>query len=347
MLLYLNTKSAQKQAMNNHPSIKQAPQKPNSPSAQRQKEWFHFLDLTHSALKALGLQRVETPTLTKCIGTEPDLNFFKTQFNSPIGRKKNQTFFLSPSPEMNMKRLICQGWNDIYEIKKCFRNSETGPLNPIEFYMLEWYRTNANLKSIKKDLYFLLNFISQKHFGKSFPPLKEVRMKDLFWQYLKIKLKPSSPKKDFITHLKKHSLPFSETNDISDLFHLLFLNKIEPLIDPNTPIMISDYPSFQKAYARLNSKGWAIRFEFFWKGMELANAFDEVTSQQEQKVRFQEEKLKRKEKGHTPIPPPLALLKDMEKGMPPSAGIALGLDRLFMAFTHLKNIQQIRLFKNS
>ena len=311
------------------------------------KKWFVFLDLVHIAMQKSGLQRVETPTLTDCIGMEPDLDFFETYFYAPpsgsnkISKKK---LFLSPSPEMNMKRLLCQGWTDIYEIKKCFRNNEIGPLNSTEFSLLEWYRTKAGLECLIEDLSFLLNFLSQKMFTASLPPFKQISMRELFQQHLGIELKPHSSKKDFKALLHKHAIPFDNAQDTADLFNLLFLNKIEPFLDPKTPLIIYDYPPFQKAYARLNAKGWAMRFELFWRGMELANAFDEVRDFKEQKNRFRAERLKRKKQGK-PVPPyPHKLLKNMkQKGFPPTAGIALGLDRLFLAFTGLKDIRQIRL----
>ena len=306
------------------------------------KKWFYFLDLVHKAMQKAGLQRVETPTLTDCIGMEPDLEFFETEYLSPLSNSRKK-LFLSPSPEMNMKRLLCQGWTDIYEIKKCFRNREHGPLNSIEFSMLEWYRTQANLSHIIKDLHFLMRFLSQKLLAKPLPPLKQISMKELFWQSLGHKLKPHSSKKDLRACLHKHSIPFNKAQDISDLFNLVFLNKIEPFLDPKIPLIIYDYPPFQKAYARLNKAGWAMRFELFWQGMELANAFDEVCDLKEQKACFKAEKLKRKKVGKPSPPYPYKLLKDMEtKGMPPSAGVALGLDRLFLCFTGLTDIKQIR-----
>ena len=317
------------------------PEKPDSLPARKQKEWFAFLDLAHSAMQKAGLQRVETPTLTNCIGTEVDLHFFETKL---FKKTAHRTLFLSPSPEMNMKRLICQGWTNIYEIKKCFRNKEAGPLNSIEFSMLEWYRTKAGLGHIIKDLNFLLHFLSQKMGTLPLPHLQKISMKKLFQRYLNMDLKPQALREDFVPVLKKHAIPFDSTQDLSDLFHLLWLNKIEPYLDPKIPLIVFDYPSFQKAYARLNTKGWATRFELFWQGMELANAFDEVTDPKEQRRRFEAERQKRKTQGKTCPPFPDTLLKAMEKGMPPCTGVALGLDRLFMAFKGLKHMKQVRLF---
>ena len=295
---------------------------------ENQKKWFQFLDKVSKAMQALGLKQVTTPSLVDCPGTEPDLDFFSVSKNK----------FLSSSPELPLKRLLCRGLTDVYEIKKCFRKEELGPHHHPEFYMLEWYRAYSDLNVLIEDLYFLLNFLSEK---QKFPPLKEISMQELFKECIGINLEPHFSRKDLASELKKNNIPFNSSLTIDDLFYLLFLNKIEPHLEKKTPTIVYDYPPFQRAYSRVNSKGWASRFELFWQGMELANAFDEIIKPEEQARRFQEDNLKRKNKGRMPIPEANDFLKDMEKGMPPTAGIALGLERLFMVFHNLKDIKHL------
>ena len=350
-------------------------------------EWFNFLMYVERAMSKMGMQKVETPTLVQGLGTEGDLNLFETMFypaagdnllnvpsaKGPINLFKNQPqgshkknpksdhyqenskpvkLFLSSSPEMQIKRLLCRGLTDIYEIKKCFRNSEKGSINSCEFYILEWYRSYSNLDSIIKDLRVLLSFLWQKadqhpcsflnpwdveqrrgfdtffaRQDKDFDTtklidIKKQSVKSLFKQYLNINLKPTSSKKDFIPYLKKKNIPFSDKATASDLFYLLFLNGIEPYLDEDTPLIVYDYPPFQKAYSRIGQNGFSLRFELFWKGMELANAFDEVTIKKEQAQRFEEEKLMRQKKGLPEVAFSKALLQDMERGtMPPQLGV--------------------------
>ena len=303
-----------------------------------QKDWLLFLQWVQEALQKLNLQRVETPSIVKCPGTEPDIDIFKIHL---------QQKFLITSPEMHLKKLLCRGWTDIYEIAKSFRNNEKGPLNHQEFYMLEWYRTYAPLDTLITDLHFLLNFLSKKITPTN--KYKKVKiqkksMKQLFKKYLNMNLHPDSTKEDFIKQLKKMKIPFSRTQDMSDLFYLLFLNGIEPDLNTDTPLVIYNYPPFQRAFSRINKEGWANRFELFWKGIELANAFDEVFIKKEQYQCFQEDLQKRKHKKKQAVPIDEELLNDMEQGMPPASGIALGLDRLFLIFKQLKNIEDIRLF---
>ena len=309
----------------------------SSGTEKQQSDWFDFLSWIQMAMQQIGLFPVKTPSLLNTVGSEPELDVFETNLNLKNGVQK---MFLPTSPEIYMKRLLCRGWTDIFEIKKCFRNNESGIFNSCEFYLLEWYRAYSPLENLIEDLSYLIQFLSQKFQYSGSVVLKKTSMKYLFKKHVKMDLKPDSSKQDFINQLKKLSVPFNTSQSISDLFYLLFLNRIEPFIDKDIPLIIYDYPPFQKAYAKINEKGWVSRFEFFWKGMELANAFDEVVKPEEQERRFREEHQKRSRK----LPIPKELLKDMKGGMPLSSGIALGLDRLFMAFTKLKRIQQLQCF---
>ena len=323
-----------------------------------QKDWTLFLQWVQEALQKLNLQRVETPTIVQCPGTEPGIDVFETHFFNLFGESKNhhsttnkktEKKFLITSPEMHLKRLLCRGWTDIYEIAKCFRNNEKGPLNHTEFYMLEWYRAYTPLDTLVEDLNFLLNFLSKKFSATNKNKFKKIKIqmisvKQLFKTHLNMELTPYSTPEDFIQQLKKLKIPFSTTQDINDLFYLLFLNGIEPALNTNTPLVIYNYPPFQKAFARINNNGWANRFEFFWKSMELANAFDEVFIKKEQLQCFQSDLKRRRKNKKQVVPIDYKLLNDMEQGMPPASGIALGLDRLFLIFKQLKNIEQIRLF---
>ena len=324
--------------------------------ADRQKDWFVFLDNVHEGMKKIGLEQVTTATLVDCPGTEPAIDLFETRLCSGReGREKKQLLtkaeqkktgdkklFLVSSPEINMKSLLCRGWTDIYEIKKCFRNNENGPLNSLEFYLLEWYRAYSGLNVLLADIQYLFNFLSKTITGNPFLKLRKISMQELFKKHINMEMYPASSQKDFMQELRKHNIPFRESDDIEDLFHLLFLNKIEPFIDPKEPLIVYDYPPFQKAYARVGAGGWASRFELFWKGMELANAFDEVIEAGEQELRFKEDNLSRSQRGKQPVPPSYKLLDDMKGGMPPTSGVALGLDRLFLAFKGLKDINSVR-----
>ena len=308
-------------------------------NSKKYKKWLQFIDRIRHILAKMGLDPVETPSLVHCPGTEVNLEVFQTK--QLIGNKFTR-IFLPTSPEMNLKKLLCQGWTDFYEIKKCFRNKESGPFNSCEFYLLEWYRAYSDWHSVMDEVYYLIKTLSDKWNNFSCPSLQKITMQKLFKKYLNMYLDSNSSRIDFIYQLKKMAIPFRSNESKENLFHLLFLNGIEPALDKNIPIIIYNYPPFEKAYARINQDGWARRFELFWKGLELANGFDEVHTITEQKKRFQTDLHARKKKNKIPVPMDTELLQEMKKGMPPTAGVALGLDRLFLILNQLNCIGEIK-----
>ena len=123
-------------------------------------------------------------------------------------------------------------------------------------------------------------------------------------------------------------------------FFLVFLNHVEPKLPRQAPVFVCDYPPRLRAFARLNPQGWADRFELFWGGLELANAFYEVIDPKEQEDLFKHHVEQRKDK----VPWDKELISFMRQGMPPVSGIALGLDRLFLAVYKKRDLKETRLF---
>ena len=303
-------------------------------SLREREDWLRFLSVVKDFFLRRGVRAVETPSLVECPGTEPHLIPFKTSQVFPDN--KNRVRFLPTSPEMHLKKLLCRGWTDIFEIKKCFRNGELSARHHPEFYMLEWYRAFFPLQRLARELSDLLKRLSREDFFKG--PLKPVRTKtvsELFRQYLNFPLTPNTRKKDLARLLQKHQIPFSAARGFEELFHLLFLNKIEPFFEESAPLIVWDYPLCLRGFARENKRGWADRFELYWRGFELANAFFEVTDFREQNRIFQSHLKQRKDS----VPADEELLRLMEtRGLPPCSGIAVGLDRLFSALCRKKDI---------
>ena len=303
-------------------------------SLKEREDWMRFLSVIKRFFCGRGVAAVETPSLVACPGTEPHLAPFKTVWIFPDG--KRQVRFLPTSPEMHLKKLLCRGWTDIFEIKKCFRNKELGALHLPEFYLLEWYRAFFSLKQLARELSDLLKRLSREAFFKG--PLKPVQTKtvaELFRQHLNFPLTPNTSKKDLARLLQEHQIPFSRAKGFEELFHLLFLNKIEPQFEEDTPLIVRDYPLCLRGFARKNKQGWADRFELYWRGFELANAFFEVTDFREQRRLFQSHLKQRKDS----VPADGELLRLMKtRGLPPCSGIAVGLDRLFSALRRKKDI---------
>ena len=306
------------------------------------KKWEQFLFEVSSFFKQRGLVCAPTPNLVECPGTEPHLEPFAVQFTAPGIKTK---LYLPTSPEMSLKKLLCQDWTDFFEIKTCFRNGELGPHHQPEFTLLEWYRAFYTLEELIGELEDLLQHLQGKNFfnqGAGLLKAKTCSMAGLFKKHLGFSLSPETTKEELITLLKKTGLPFDPKADFEQLFFLLFLNHIESALPFDTPVFILDYPPQLRGFARLNKKtGWADRFELYWGGFELANGFYEVYKAGEQNRLFKEHLAKKRDS----VPSDRQLLELMEKGgMPPSSGVALGLDRLFLLSCGKTDIRDIRLF---
>jgi len=309
--------------------------------AKQSKDWFYFVRAVQNFFLSQNFFPVETPVLVDSPGTEPHLEFFSTiKKNNGISQKK----WLSPSPEMHLKKILCRGAQNIFEIHKCFRNNESGSQHLSEFYMLEWYRAEVSLNQLVDDLDNLLKYLKKKNII-SFPlkPFKIFSIPELFKTYCEVELTPQSQAENLAPALKKFQIPFESSGTFEEFFHLLFFNRIENNFIPDVPTIVKYYPPSLRAYSRLNAQGWAERFEFYWKGLELANAFYEINSPQEQQKVFQQDLQVRKDKNAEKVTADQELIQEM-KTMPESSGIALGLERLFMAVSQKKDVSQIHTF---
>ncbi|MDE0151929.1 MAG: EF-P lysine aminoacylase GenX [Bdellovibrionales bacterium] len=308
---------------------------------QKSQDWFYFIRAVQDFFLSKGFCPIETPILVESPGTEPHLDFFSTiKKHNKLSQKK----WLSASPEMNLKKILCRGGKNIFEIHKCFRNNESGSRHLSEFYMLEWYRANALLTELMNDLENLLKYLKQKHIILfALKPFQRLSISELFKTYCEVDLNPKSQAKDLIPALEKWNIPFDSSGTFEEFFHLLFLNKIENQFVSDVPTIVQHYPPSLRAYSRLNHEGWAERFEFYWQGLELANAFYEICDSQEQQKVFQQDLQIRKDKGVEEVAVDQEFLLEM-KDMPESSGIALGLERLFMAVSQKKDISQIHPF---
>ena len=293
--------------------------------------WHTFIREVENFFLQEGLCPVQTPSLVSCPGTEAHLRFFSTQKRLGSFQEK---LWLASSPEMHLKKLLCRKATDIFEIHRSYRNEEQGPLNWNEFYMLEWYRAYAELDILIQDLEnLLLHLKKQGLIQVNLKKIQTFSIQQLFKKHCSVHLTPQSSAQDLKVVLKKNQIPYAEEESFEDLFHLIFLNFIEPRLDPDTPTVTFSYPPSLRAYSKLNAEGWADRFELYWRGMELANAFNEINDPREQEGIFEEDISQHKEKE---LKIDCDLIAEMRAGFPPTAGIALGLERLFIASQNLK-----------
>ncbi|MEQ1664467.1 MAG: amino acid--tRNA ligase-related protein, partial [Bdellovibrionales bacterium] len=307
-------------------------------------------------------------------GMEPELEPFSVEWK--IGSRREK-LFLPTSPELALKKMMAQGLSDIFEIKSVFRNEELTSLHEPEFLMLEWYRSFSDLELISQDLTELVNFLisfthltqSDKdpgnHLSADAPQkanqsivIQKYTVAELFEQQLGYKLTPETSREQLLYWAKELKLidvsigQSEQKNDFRDfshwdwnnLFYLIWVAKIEPHL-PIEPFLLTNYPPSQAALARINEEGWADRLEFYWNRIEIANAFHELNDPQEQRLRFERDILKRKEYGRTLLSIDEEFMRALEQGLPPSGGIALGLERLFMALFNVCEIKNVRRFR--
>lgn len=230
------------------------------------------------------------------------------------------------------------GSGPVFEIKNVFRNQEMGQHHEPEFLMLEWYRQNCELTFLMQDVIELVRTLAKDdhlHFQ-----IKS--MQDLFREYLQFDLRPMTTVKDLFQLAQKHQLNVSEKDSIDDLFGMIFVDLIEVKIPKDNPLFVTDYPPFQAAYAKINAAGWADRFELYWQGLEIANAFHELTDADLQRQRMQNDNEKKKTLGKEVVGVDEEFLALMKQGMPNCSGIALGVERLFMAIHHVDDIRTLK-----
>jgi lysyl-tRNA synthetase class 2 len=246
------------------------------------------------------------------------------------------TRFLRTSPELHMKRLLADGHERIFQMGPCFRSGETGKLHNPEFTMLEWYRANAGYLDMLVDAKALLAFVTREVLGKTGFDFGGGRV-DMM------------PVWDCLT-VAEAFVQFAGWNPVAafdpDRFDVDLVEKVEPGLPHDRPTVLKDYPAAAAALARLKPGNPAVaeRWELYIGGMEIANAFSELTDAVEQRKRFEKCAAQRKAAGKDVYPLDEAFLAALAKGMPDCGGVALGVDRLAMLLTDSASIDQVRPF---
>ncbi|MHB8092127.1 MAG: EF-P lysine aminoacylase EpmA [Syntrophales bacterium] len=244
-------------------------------------------------------------------------------------------WFLQTSPELCMKRLLAAGYERIYQLCKCFREKERGERHLPEFTILEWYRANADYRALMDDCEDLLLGIAVELGVSSFISRRGGRViLDKPWERITVGE----------AFLRYAGMDVAEAL-AKDCFEERLTAEVEPQLGVDAPVFLYDYPQEQSALARLKEDDPSVaeRFELYIDGMEIANAFSELTDADEQRHRFEEASREREKNGSSVYPLPELFLEALPQ-MPPSAGIALGVDRLAMLFAGRKRIDDVVAF---
>ena len=283
---------------------------------------------------------VETPALSAASVTDMHLSAFETQFVGP-GYAEGLTLYLQTSPEYAMKRLLAAGSGPIYQIAKAFRNEEAGRHHNPEFTLLEWYRPDFDEFQLMTEVEALLKAVL------GCPDAMALSYQAVFIEHLSIDpLTASVEALQSIAAERGHTSLAKELKDKDTLLQLLFCLDIEPHIGQEQPCFVYHFPASQAALAQLceDDPRVAGRFELYYRGMELANGFHELTDPAEQYARFSQDNQQRQKNGLPEMAIDQHLLDALHHGLPACAGVALGIDRLVMLATEQPQIQNVVAF---
>ena len=305
-----------------------------------------------------GFLEVDTPALQISPGLEPHLQAFATILHEP-GEERGSELYLHTSPEFAMKKLLAAGLPSIWQLAHVFRDGERSATHHPEFSMLEWYRVNASYRDLMDDCEALLRS-AQRAAGKGAltwhgrsadagAVFEHLSVADAFARYAGIDIlatapDPAAPDATLLSAAAARiGVPPHPGDDWETLFCRIFLERIEPHLGIGAPTILFDYPLALAALSRPKPDDPRLceRFELYVCGLELANAFGELTDAVEQRRRFLADQAKKQALYGRAYPIDEDFLAALERGLPDCAGIALGFDRLVMLLTGATHIEEV------
>jgi lysyl-tRNA synthetase class 2 len=306
---------------------------------------FELIQLIRNFFTQQGFLDVLTPPAVQNPGMEVHIHPF--QLHS-VAQNKLIPKYLHTSPEFCLKELLAspdEKIDNVFSLAYCFRDEPNSPIHRNQFIMLEWYRKHERYEKIMLDVEELIATCLKSNL----PVKKELKeqklikktMQELFQEILQIDILNYLDVPSIKLLLKNYPdvpVPVSEC-EWDDYFFLLYLNKIEPEISKIPLLLIYEFPAPLSALSTLKTKDPRVceRFEVYINGVELCNCFNELTDLKEQKKRFDEQNLLKKKLYKYELPEPKQFYGAIEKGLPPSAGIALGVERLLYATCEIEN----------
>jgi lysyl-tRNA synthetase class 2 len=247
-----------------------------------------------------------------------------------IDAEPSGSYFLRTSPELHMKRMLAAGYDRIFQVGPCFRKGERGNRHHPEYTMLEWYRTGTDYLGILDDTQHLVQSLARLC---SAPPALQM---DGPWRIITVA-------NAFMTWAGWDPTAHYD----AERFDMDLVEKVEPSLPRNQPVVLIDYPAEAGALARRKPDvpHLAERWELYLNGLEIANAYSELTDANEQAVRFAQAAKDRTSMGKPVYEVDPAFMAALETGIPPSGGIALGIDRLIMAFLGSSSLDDVMAFR--
>lgn len=308
----------------------------------------------YSALRAFFTRQhyleVETPCLVPAPGMEPHIDPFETTFTPQTGVGHTRPLWLHTSPEYAMKRLLADaGCPPLFQLCKTFRNGEVSQTHNPEFTMLEFYRPNADYTHIMNDLEAALGEVEAavaKGRGLfSAQPFERLTVRDAVLRHTSIDLFEHPTGESLARAAKQQGVYVGQSTSFDDVFFHLFLERVERKLGFGRPCFLIEYPASMASLARVKPGDARVaeRVELYADGVELANGFSELVDATEQRARLVEEQALRRSLNRPVFPLDEPFLQAVGR-MPPSGGIAVGLDRVLMLLLRATTLSEVLLF---
>ncbi|HTZ34604.1 MAG TPA: EF-P lysine aminoacylase EpmA [Stellaceae bacterium] len=310
-----------------------------------------------------GFTEVQTPALQISPGLEPHLKAFRTESHDPRdGAVKPR--YLHTSPEFAMKKLLAGGMRRIWQLAPVFRDGERGATHHPEFAMLEWYRVGATYRDLMDDCAALLRAAqaaaapngatggAMRWRGTTADarlPFELLSVAEAFARHTGIDILATAPDPErpdrarLVAAAASLGIAPHPGDDWESLYFRIFLERVEPHLGVGAPTILFDYPVAMAALSRRkpDDPRLAERFELYVCGLELANAFQELTDPAEQRRRFRADQARKQALYGETYPIDEDFLAALDHGLPECAGIALGFDRLVMLCSGAARIEDV------
>lgn len=283
---------------------------------------------------ARAVLEVETPLLSRHATVDPNIDSYAVADR-----------WLHTSPEFAMKRLLCAGSGDIWQLCKVFRREEAGRQHNPEFSLLEWYRLGFDHHALMDEVEALLRACGA---AVDAPRFERLSYREAFVRHAGIDpFALDAPALAAALAARGVPLPqaltAAEREDRDFWLDLWMSLVIAPRLGMDAPCFLFDFPASQAALARVRGEV-AERFELIWRGVELANGFHELADAAEQRRRFERDCARREKRGGRAPPYDRWLIEALEAGLPDCAGVALGVDRLLMLMQGVGSIDEVLAF---
>ncbi|MGH7038584.1 MAG: EF-P lysine aminoacylase EpmA [Stellaceae bacterium] len=316
------------------------------------------LAAVRSFFAARDFVEVDTPALQVSPGLEPHLRAFATEWHDPDLTAPARRY-LHTSPEFAMKKLLVAGLPRIWQLAHVFRDGERGPAHHPEFSLLEWYRAGASWRDLAEECRALVAACQQatgatrltwrSRHADARAAWHWLSVAEAFKEFCNINILETAPDplSPCLERLVKAAAPLGlaphRGDDWEALYFRLFLDRIEPHLGIGAPTILYDYPLSMAALARQSPTDPRVaeRFEVYVGGLELANAFGELTDAAEQRRRFVADQARKQALTGETYPIDEDFLAALAHGMPDASGIALGFDRLVMLLTGAADIEEV------